>query len=119
MVLVQVFLTSTSQFVDLQLTGGKYKVKLVSCQYQYTAADTVIFSIQFRSPWTMQKYGNCRYLQVDYPNVHHAQINGDIMWETQYMGAFTMDIIDNSTGLAPVNTRFSEAMLWFDVEKID
>lgn len=119
MVLVQVFLTATSQFVDLQLTGGKYNVKLVSVQYQYTANDTVIFGVQFRSPWTMQKYGNCRYLQVNLPLVHHADINGDIIWETQYSGAFDMDVIDVTTGVAPVNTRFSEAMLWFDVVKLD
>jgi hypothetical protein len=119
MVLVQVFLNATSQFIDLQLTGGKYNVKLVSCQYQYSAADSVIFGIQFRSPWTMQNYGNCRYLQVNYPNAHHAQINGDIVWETQYMGAFTMDLVDVTTGIAPVGTHFTEAMLWFDVEKIE
>ena len=119
MVLVQMFLTATSQFVDLQLTGGRYNVKLVSCQYQYTAGDAAIFGIRFQSTWTMQKYGNCRYLQVNYPNGHHAQVNGDILWETNYMGAFTMDLIDATTGVAPVGTRFSEAMLWFDVVKLD
>ena len=119
MVLVQVFLTATSQFVDLQLTGGRYNVKLVSCQYQYTAGDAAIFGIRFQSDWTMQKYGNCRYLQVNYPNGHHAQVNGDVLWETNYMGAFTMDLIDVTTGTYPVGTRFSEAMLWFDVVKLD
>lgn len=119
MVLVQLALTSTSQFVDLQLTGGKYNVKLVGCQYQYTANDTVKFGVQFQSSWTMQKYGNRRYLQVNFPNGHHSQVSGDVIWETQYMGAFTMDIIDSTTGLAPVGTRFTEAMLWFDVVKLD
>jgi len=119
MVLAQIYLTSTNQYIDLNLPAGRYKIKWTGCQYNYSAGDAQIFPVQFRSTFTMQKYGNIRYLQVGLPNAHHGQIQGDVKFEADYTGAFQMEIIDMTTNTYPVANRFSSATLYFDVESID
>lgn len=110
------YLTEVSQVIDLNLPAGRYKVKLVGANTGYTAADTVIFPLQFRSTFTMMKYG-MRYLQLQMPHNHWSQINGDLQWEADYFGPFQLDIIDMTTGIAPVDPlRFSEGTYYFDVE---
>jgi hypothetical protein len=119
MVLVQIYLNSTNQYVDLNLPAGRYKVRWSGCQYNYSAGDAQRFPIQFRSTFTMQKYGNIRYTQVQLPNAHHGQIQGELKWEADYNGAFQMEVIDTTTGTYPVANRFTDATLFYDVESID
>jgi len=110
------YLTEVSQVVDLNLPPGRYKIKLVGANTGYTAADTVIFALQFRSTFTMMKYG-VRYLQLQMPHNHWSQVNGNLQWEADYFGPFQMDIIDMSTAIAPVEPlRFVEGTYYFDVE---
>jgi hypothetical protein len=124
MVLVQIYLTATTQNVDLNLPPARYRIRCVGIQYNYGATNdhTNLFTIQFRSTWTMQKYGQ-RYLVQSNPGIHHANINGPMEYEGIYSGAFEMVLIDLSTGVAPVTTagatnRFTTAVLSFDVTKI-
>lgn len=119
MVLVQIYLNSSNQYVDLGLPAGRYKVRLAGCQYNYSAGDAQKFPVQFRSTFTMQKYGNIRYLQVLFPNIHHAQIQGELKFEVDYNGAFQMELIDTTTNTYPVANRFTDCTLYFDVESID
>lgn len=119
MVLAQIYLTAKSQYIDLNLPAGRYKVKWIGCQYNYSAVDAQILAIQFRSTFTMQKYGNIRYLQVGLPNAHTIQIQGDIKFEADYTGAFQMEVIDMITNAPPADDHFSNAILYFDVESID
>lgn len=119
MVLVQIYLTSTNQYIDLGLPAGRYKVRWSGLQYNYSGGDALLFPIQFRSTFTMQKYGNIRYLQVQFPQKHHAQIQGEIKFETDYNGTFQMELIDMTTNTYPVAGRFTEATLYFDVESTD
>jgi hypothetical protein len=116
MVLVQMYVYQTTQTVDLNLPAGRYKVKLVGACTTYTGADTLNFALSFRSQFTMMKYGNVRYLQLQMPHNHWSQINGDLQWEADYFGAFQLDVIDMSTGVAPVGARFFEGTYFFDVE---
>lgn len=118
MVLVQIYLDNTSQNIDLQLQPARYCIQLVGIQYNYTAGDANLFTVEFRSPFTMQKYGNQRYLVCSNPPIHHASIQGPIIWEGFYSGQFTMDLIDKSTGIAPIGTRFTECVLSLNVTKI-
>jgi hypothetical protein len=110
------YLSATSSTIDLNLPAGRYKVKLVGANTGYTALDSVLFCLSFRSSFTMMKYGNVRYLQLQMPHNHWSQINGDLQWEADYFGPFQLDIIDISTGITPVNTRFSQGTYYFDVE---
>jgi len=117
MVLCQMFLTATSQVIDLNLPAGRYRVKLTGASMGYITNNQSIFALQLHSQFTMMKYGNIRYLQIQCPIDHWAQITGDLLWEIDYYGPFQMDIIDFSTGVAPVvPDRFSQATLFFDVE---
>jgi hypothetical protein len=118
MVFCQMYLTATTQSVDLNLPAGYYKISLVGANLLYSAADASRFSIQFRSPFTMVKYGNARYLQIANPATHWYQIDGVKEWEYYYNGAFQMELIDLSTGAAPAGARFQEATLYFDIEAI-
>lgn len=116
MVLCQMYLTATSQSVDLNLPAGYYKIRWVGANVLYSAGDGQRFSLSFRSPFTMLKYGNVRYIQVANPSTHWYQIDGRKEWEYYYNGAFQIDVIDLTTGLAPVVDRFTEATLYFDIE---
>jgi hypothetical protein len=116
MVLVQMYVTASTQTIDLNLPAGRYKVKLVGANTGYTAAVTVLFALQFNSTFTMMKYGNVRYLQLQMPHNHWSQIGGSLQYEADYFGPFELNIIDASTGIAPVNTRFSQGTYYFDVE---
>lgn len=111
-----IYLTQTSQYVDLNMPAGRYKIQMVGAQTLYSAADSVKFTLQFRSLHTRFKYGNAPYLQISYPNVHHSQIQGAIEWEIDYNGPFQMEIIDLTTGITPVGARFSEGTYYFDVK---
>ena len=119
MVLVQIYLTANSQYVDLNLPPRQYRVKWVGCQQQYSAADSVIFSLQYQSTFTMQKYGNVRYSQTSFPNGHHSQIQGDIEWVVEYSGAFLMEVYDLSTSALATGTHFTQTVLYYDVECLD
>jgi hypothetical protein len=112
------YLTATSQSVDLNLPAGYYKIRWVGANVLYSAGDTIQFTLSFHSPFTILKYGNVRYLQVANPATHWYQIDGPKEWEYYYSGAFQMDVIDTSTGIAPVGTRFSNAAFYFDIEAI-
>lgn len=125
MVLCQMYLTSNSQTVDLNLPAGYYKIRWVGANVLYSAGDASRFSLQFRSPFTMLKYGNVRYIQLANPAGHWYQIDGKKEWEYYYNGAFQMDVYDlNPAGgnnvPAPVDTanRFTQATLYFDIESI-
>lgn len=121
MVLVQIYLSDTTQNIDLQLQPAKYKVRFVSCQYNYATQGTnnALFPVQFRSSFTQPRYGNVRWLQVSQPANSHAQINGLIEWDAIYSGQFEMNVIDVSTMVAPEANRFSTCTLYFDVEKVE
>jgi hypothetical protein len=119
MVLVQISLSSSDQYVELGLPAGRYRVRWSGVQYNYSAGDAQLFPVQFRSSFTIQKYGNIRYLQVEFPQKHHAQIQGEIKFEADYNGAFQMEVIDMTTNTYPVANRFTSATLFFDVESID
>jgi hypothetical protein len=112
------YLTATTQTIDLQLPAGYYKISLVGANFLYAAGDASRFSIQFRSPFTALKYGNARYLQLANPATHWYQIDGIKEWEYYYNGAFQMELIDLTTGVAPVVDRFTQATLYFDIEAI-
>jgi hypothetical protein len=112
------YLTATTQSVDLNLPGGYYKIRWVGANVLYSAGEAARFSLQFRSPFTMLKYGNARYIQVANPQSHWYQIDGRKEWEYYYNGAVQIDVIDLSTGAAPVANRFTEATLYFDIESI-
>ena len=118
MPLVQMYLTSPSQYVDFLMPSGRYKVTFVGAQTLYSAADTALYTLQFNSPFTRIKYGNALYLQVSLPNSKHGQIQGDVSWEADYMGAFQMNLYDLSTNAAPIGARFQEGTYWFDVQPI-
>jgi hypothetical protein len=118
MVLVQIYLNATSQNIDLQLQPAIYRIQLVGIQYNYTAADANLFTVEFRSPFTMQKYGNQRYLMCSNPPIHHAAIQGPLIWEGFYNGQFAMELIDKSTNAPPIGSRFTECVMSFDVTKI-
>jgi hypothetical protein len=114
------YLTATSQSVDLNLPGGYYKIRLVGANVLYdAAAQPGRFSLSYQSPFTMLKYGNARYLQIANPQTQWYQIGGCKEWEYYYNGAFQMNVIDLTTpGVAPVAGRFTEATLYFDIEAI-
>ena len=118
MTLVQMYLTATSQYVDLLMPSGRYKVTFVGAHTLYSGADANQFVLQFQSQFTRLKWGNALYLQIGLPNSHQAQIQGEVSWEVDYMGAFQMTLIDLSTNAAPVGVRFQEGMYWFNVEPI-
>lgn len=118
MVLVQIYLTATTQTVDLNLPPGYYKIRLVGSNMLYSIGDGSRFSIQYKSNFTMLKYGNVRYLQIANPAGHWYQIDGLKEWENFYYGPFEMQLIDLTTGNAPIVNRFTEATLYFDVETV-
>jgi len=118
MTIVQLYLTATTQNIELLLPAGRYKLRLVGAQTLYSVADSVKFTLQFRSNMTKIKYGNQNpnYFQISYPNIHHSQIQGELKWEFDYFGPFEMNIIELGTGLAPPLSRFQEGTYYFDVE---
>ena len=118
MVLVQMYLTATTQTIDFNLPAGYYKIRLVGSNLLYSVGDGSRFSIQFRSPFTMLKYGNARYLQIANPAGHWHQVDGLKEWECYYNGPFQMELIDLTTNTAPVANRFTEGTLYFDVETV-
>lgn len=118
MTLIQMYLTSTSQYVDLLMPSGRYKVTFVGAQTLYSASDSQQYTIQFNSPFTRLKWGNALFVQISFPHAHHAQIQGDLTWETDYSGPFQMNLIDLSTNAAPGATRFQEGTYYFNVEPI-
>ena len=119
MVLVQVLLTATSQLVDLGLPPGSYRVKWVGAQVAYSAAHTVFFQLQFQSQLTRMRYGNCAQgIVVQMPPEHSWQIDGDKIWQAELFGPMQFDVVDLTTGIAPAGTRFTSAMLYFDVEQL-
>ena len=119
MVLCQMYLSATSQSVDLNLPAGYYKIRWVGANVLYSAAETARFSLTFQSPFTMLKYGNVRYIQLANPMSHWYQIDGPKEWEYYYNGAFQMNVYDLTTpGVAPIGNRFTEATLYFDIEAI-
>lgn len=118
MTLVQMYLTAASQYVDLLMPSGRYKVTFVGAQTLYSAADTNQYTIQFQSQFTRLKWGNALYLQIGMPHAHQAQIQGEVSWEVDYMGAFQMNLIDLSTGIAPIAARFQEGTYYFNVEPV-
>jgi hypothetical protein len=114
------YLTATSQYVDFNMPSGRYHVKFVGAQTNYSAADTINFTLQYRSQFTRLKWGNVPYIQITFPNNHHAQIQGEIQWDVDYMGPFLMEIIDTSTpNTPPVANRFNEGTYYFDLTPID
>jgi hypothetical protein len=119
MTIVQMYLTATSQYVDFNMPSGRYHVKLVGAQTCYTIGDGTIFTLQLRSQFTRVKWGNVPYIQISFPNAHHSQIQGEIQWDVDYMGAFQMEVIDVGTGLPPAANRFSQATYYLDVTPID
>ena len=119
MVFVQVSLTATSQVVDLGLPPGSYRVKWIGCQVAYSAAHTVFFQLQFQSQLTRMRYGNCAQgITVQAPAEHSYQIDGEKIWQAEVFGPMQFDVIDLSTGIAPVGPRFTSAILYFDVEQL-
>lgn len=116
--LVQIYLTATSQFVDLNMPAGRYCVYFVGAQTLYSADDTVRFTLSFQSQYTRIKYGNVQYMQVSYPHSKHAQIQGEVKWEIDYIGPFQMNVIDMSTGVAPAGARSQEGTYYFDVQPV-
>ena len=116
--LVQMYLTATSQNVDFNMPAGRYKVYFTGAQTLYTANDATLFTLSFQSQNTRIKYGNVPYMQISLPHTKHAKIQGDICWEIDYNGPFNISIIDVSTGVAPVADRFTSGMYYFNVEPI-
>ena len=113
------YVTATTQTIDLQLSPANYRIHLVGATTLYSADDTNQFTLQMKSTFTMQKYGNVRYLQLGNPATHWYQVDGKKCWDAYYYGPFELQLIDLSTGIAPVGTRFQEGTYYFDVEKID
>jgi len=118
MTLVQIYLASTTQYVDLLMPSGRYKVTFVGAQTLYTAPDTNQYTLQFNSQFTRLKWGNALYLQISLPISKHAQIQGEVSWEVDYMGPFQINLIDLSTNAAPLVARFQEGTYYFNVEPI-
>lgn len=118
MVLVQMYVTATTQTIDLQLSPANYRIHLVGANSLYSANDTNQFTLSLQSTFTMQKYGNVRYLQLGNPATHWYQVDGKKCWDAYYSGPFVLDLIDLSTGIAPIGARFQEATIYFDVEKL-
>lgn len=119
MVFVQVSLTATNQLVDLGLPPGSYKVRWIGVQVAYSTAHTNFFQLQFQSQLTRQRYGNCAQgITVQAPPEHSWQVDGEKCWQAELYGAVQFDVVDLSTGIAPIGARFTSAMLYFDVEQI-
>lgn len=116
--LVQMYLTATSQYVDFNLPAGRYCIYFVGAQTAYQADDSVRYTLSFQSLHTRIKYGNVQYLQITLPNNRHSQIQGEMKWEIDYNGPFQMNLIDMSTGVAPGATRFQEGTYYFDVQPV-
>ena len=119
MTIVQLYLTSSQQYIDFNMPSGRYHIKFVGAQTTYTATDTTNFTLSFQSMFTRLKWGNVPYIQITFPNNHHSQIQGEIQWDTDYIGAFEMIIIDKTTNIQPVASRFFEGTYYFDVTPID
>lgn len=119
MVLVQMYVTATTQTIDLQLSPANYRIHLVGANSLYAANEATRFTLSLQSTFTMQKFGNVRYLQFGNPMSHWYQIDGKKCWDAYYYGPFELRLIDVSTGVAPSANRFQEATIYFDVEKID
>ena len=122
MTIVQIYLTQPSNNnIELLLPAGRYKVKFTGAQTLYAGGDALKFTLQFRSNLTKLKYGNQNqnYFQISMPHAHQAQIQGELCWEFDYFGPFTLDLIDLSTGVAPVANRFQEGTYYFDLEPRD
>ena len=116
--LVQMYLTATSQNVDFNMPAGRYKVYFTGAQTLYLQDDSNRFTLSFQSQNTRIKYGNVAYMQISLPHSKHAQIQGEVCWEIDYNGPFNMSIIDLSTGVAPVANRFQEGTYYFNMVPI-
>ena len=118
MVLYQVMLINNVQVVDLQLSGGRYKVKIVGINYQVPAGNTDTFIVQFQAPFFMVK--GCRvnspiqYLTYCVPTTN-TQISHPMEFVTDYFGSFQVTIQDVTTGNPVANNRLYSCLLNLDV----
>jgi hypothetical protein len=122
MVLYQILLTSNSQTVDLQLTGGRYKIRIVGINYT-TGAGTHKFNLQFQAPMFMMKGSRINvnsqatpiaYLTYSNPTTD-GQITNDLVFVADYFGSFQLEIFDLSTNALVTGTHFESCLLNLDI----
>lgn len=130
--LYQIYLTSPSQWVDLQLTGGRYRVRTMGINYQVGLGNIDSFNIQFQAQMFAMKGSKAninigtaspiQYLTYGVPT-SNSQMSQPMEFVIDYFGAFQLNVIDLSTGLAPVssdatvkNNRFAGCIMNLDIE---
>lgn len=130
--LFQIYLTSTSQWIDLQLTGGKYRIRTMGMNYQVGAGNTDSFNVQFQSQMFTVKGSRANaidslarpigYLTYGVPT-SNTQMAQPMEFVIDYFGSFQLNVIDLSTGLAPVSgnanaalNRFTTCIINLDIE---
>ena len=116
-------MTSNSQNVDLQLTGGRYKIRVSGINY-ITGAGTHKFNLQFQAPIFMMKGSRLNansqatpigYLTYSNPTTD-GQITNDLVFVADYFGAFQLEIFDLSTNLLVAGNHFESCLLNLDIE---
>lgn len=123
MVLYQILLTSNSQTVDLQLSGGRYKIRTMGINYQGGAGNNDVYNVQFQAPLFLMKGSKLNannfvspiaYLSYGVPTTN-TQLAQPMEFIADYFGAFQINVIDLSTNLPVANNHFTSCIMNLDI----
>jgi hypothetical protein len=123
MVLYQILLTNNTQLIDLQLSGGRYKIKTMGVNYQGGAGNNDVFNVQFQAPIFLMKgsrYNNnfnatpIQFLSYGVPTTN-TQLSNPMEFICDYFGSFQLVVFDLSTNLPVAANHFTSCIINLDI----